>query len=325
MAQMGQASQANQMRVFVSHSSEDNDLGHRLVADLRQALGGEDAVWYDSSGGLYGGDDWWGKIVAELTARPVFLVVLSPAAMESKWVQDEINLAWRQKNSRQGKLLVPVLYRPCVVREDLRNLQMVSFVAPRPYAEAFDALVAALNRGGAAMQPIVESVPELLARTSELMRQKRPAEAVPVGERATHLDPQSVAAWSALAAAYYGSSRFADALAAVERALRLDASSSSGWDLKGVTLIALGRDQEALTAIERALALDPRSAKAWCNKAVVLFRQERDHDALQASEQALRLDPRLGPAWRIKANALRALGREGEATEAQRHADQLGG
>src|SRR6266571_3673533 len=100
-------------RIFVSHSSQDDDFGTRLVENLRSALGGETAVWYDSRGGLRGGDDWWPKIVKELTACNVFIVVLSPDAMASPWVNDEINLAWRQKNSPTRMRIIPVLYRPC--------------------------------------------------------------------------------------------------------------------------------------------------------------------------------------------------------------------
>ncbi|HEV2459809.1 MAG TPA: EVE domain-containing protein, partial [Ktedonobacterales bacterium] len=47
-------------RIFVSHSHQDNDFGMRLVHDLRLALGGsEESVWYDTSGGLHVGDEWW--------------------------------------------------------------------------------------------------------------------------------------------------------------------------------------------------------------------------------------------------------------------------
>src|SRR2546421_6563713 len=113
-------------RIFVSHSSKDQDFCIRLVEDLRQTLGDESAVWYDSRGGLFGGDTWWSKIMQELKARQVFIVVLSPDAVASKWVNDEINLAWRQRNNI-GKLIIPILYRPCEIRDDLDTLQIIHF------------------------------------------------------------------------------------------------------------------------------------------------------------------------------------------------------
>ncbi len=72
-----------QHRIFISHSHIDNEFGTRLAQDLRRALGDESAVWYDVLAGLHGGDNWWEKIVEELTARKVFIVVLSPEAVAS--------------------------------------------------------------------------------------------------------------------------------------------------------------------------------------------------------------------------------------------------
>lgn len=132
-------------RMFVSHSSKDNEFGAKLVQDLRHIVGDEDAVWYDASGGLHGGDAWWRKIRTELKARSVFIVVLSPDSMTSPWVNDEIDLAWRQKNTRAGKRIIPVLYRECEVREDLYLHQIISFLQPKSYEIAFNELLKALG------------------------------------------------------------------------------------------------------------------------------------------------------------------------------------
>src|SRR2546421_2507877 len=133
------------LHIFVSHSHKDNGFGTKLVQDLRILLGSDTAVWYDTSGGLLGGDVWWRKIVEELTARPVFIVVLSPDAVASPWVNDEIDLAWHQKNSKTGKRIIPVLYRSCEMRNDLNNLQDVSFLPPKTYEIAFNELLKSLG------------------------------------------------------------------------------------------------------------------------------------------------------------------------------------
>jgi tetratricopeptide (TPR) repeat protein len=132
------------LQIFVSHSHKDNDFGIRLVQDLK-ALLGDDAVWYDITGGLRGGDAWWRKITKELTARPVFLVVLSPDAVESPWVNDEIDMAWHQKNSKSGKRIIPLLHRSCDVRNDLKSLHVISFLSPKTYEAAFEELLKALG------------------------------------------------------------------------------------------------------------------------------------------------------------------------------------
>src|SRR5258708_6650975 len=127
-------------RVFVSHSHLDNDFGTRLVQDLRRVLVDEDAVFYDVLGGLHGGETWWEKIVEELTARDVFLLVLSPEAMNSVWVRREINVALNE-----NKDIIPLYYRACTIRADLKILQMISFLAPKAYETAFQEVLSALG------------------------------------------------------------------------------------------------------------------------------------------------------------------------------------
>lgn len=120
----------------------------RLVDDLRLLLGGEDAVWYDARGGLHGGDAWWSKIERELMARAIFLVVFSPDAVTSAWVNDEIDIAWRRKNHpdpTNRMRLIPVFHRSCTIRPGLESLQIVSFLPPKTYEEALRELLTALG------------------------------------------------------------------------------------------------------------------------------------------------------------------------------------
>jgi WD40 repeat protein len=131
-------------RIFISHSHKDNGFGLTLVQDLRQALGDDNAVWYDAKGGLHGGDNWWTRIKEELRARSVFMVILSPDALASPWVIDEIDLAWHHKNA-EGKRIIPILYRTCTVPDDLALRHVVSFIAPKGYEEAFNELLTALE------------------------------------------------------------------------------------------------------------------------------------------------------------------------------------
>src|SRR5438270_597751 len=129
-----------QHRIFVSHSHLDNEFGTRLTQDLRRVLGDKSAVFYDVLGGLHGGETWWEKIVEELTARDVFLLVLSPDAMNSRWVRLEINIALNK-----NKLILPVLHRLCTIRADLETIQIISFLAPKPYEAAFHEVLVALD------------------------------------------------------------------------------------------------------------------------------------------------------------------------------------
>ncbi|MBA2680120.1 MAG: protein kinase [Ktedonobacteraceae bacterium] len=132
-------------RIFVSHSSKDNEFGMKLVQDLCRVLGSDDAVWYDTYGGLHGGMTWWNTIKQELSTRNTFVVILSPDAVESKWVNDEINIAWHLRNTT-GKRIIPVMYRSCNIDLDLSTLQVISFLDRESYEQAFNELLSALGR-----------------------------------------------------------------------------------------------------------------------------------------------------------------------------------
>src|SRR5712691_6379757 len=135
-------------RIFMSHSHLDNAFVTRLAQDLRRALGDESAVWYDILG-LHGGDTWWEKIVEELMAREVFLLVLSSDAMNSRWVRREINMALNENKS-----ILPVLHRDCSIRPDLKILQIITFLAPKSYEVALREVLVALGLPtGAPIEP----------------------------------------------------------------------------------------------------------------------------------------------------------------------------
>jgi hypothetical protein len=139
------AAQPDTPLIFISHSSGDNDFGYTLAADLEAALG-PGSVWYDSAGGLKGGDVWWDRIVTELTDRPIFVVLLSPQALASAWVHDEIRLAWQQKNGERGKVIVPVLHQPCDPPAYVGMVQFVRF-DNQSYETALPMLLDAVRAG----------------------------------------------------------------------------------------------------------------------------------------------------------------------------------
>lgn len=72
-------------QVFVSYSRTDKEFVQRLAMDLQQA--GLD-VWWDLSD-IQGSDVWERKIEEGLRTSQYFIVVLSPASLESRWVRRE--------------------------------------------------------------------------------------------------------------------------------------------------------------------------------------------------------------------------------------------
>jgi tetratricopeptide (TPR) repeat protein len=259
-------------RIFISHSHLDNDFGTRLAQDLRRVLADEDGVFYDILGGLHGGETWWEKIVEELTARDVFLLVLSPEAMNSIWVRREINVALNE-----SKYIIPVLYRTCSIRADLKILQIVSFLAPKVYEAAFQEVLSALG--------LPKEVP-----TAQQVKASQPSEAT---------DPT-------LALIQHMETAFADHdwPDVIRKATYLIRRTSGNvpptvYRFQGLALLEEGEVQQAQEALETALALvSNRSLRLTLlsDYTALLAGQGQWARVLQQAKEALRLVPN-DPGW----------------------------
>ncbi|HEY7850024.1 MAG TPA: TIR domain-containing protein, partial [Ktedonobacterales bacterium] len=134
-------------RVFISHSSADNHFGLELERRLKLALGDDDDVFYDSDGGLRGGDEWLKRLQYEIGQRDVFVLILSPQARDSGWVEMECNYALTQAVSIGGKVIVPVLHRETPTWPFIDQFQMVDFLEPAHFEAAFADLLDAVRLG----------------------------------------------------------------------------------------------------------------------------------------------------------------------------------
>src|SRR6476659_141508 len=83
-------------KLFISHSSQDD----AFVRELRAALAdhGQDG-WIDSRE-LRGGDPLWTEIEKAIDAVSAYAVVVSPAALQSKWVGMELVHALEVRKQR---------------------------------------------------------------------------------------------------------------------------------------------------------------------------------------------------------------------------------
>ena len=107
-------------RVFLSYARVDADFALRLSRDLGSA-GVE--VWVDQLAIPLGVP--WDKAVQEaLESCSTVLVILSPEAVSSGQVMDEVSFALDEK-----RRTVPVLYRSCKLPLRLRRLQRIDFTS----------------------------------------------------------------------------------------------------------------------------------------------------------------------------------------------------
>lgn len=91
-------------QVFISYSRRDLAFVEQLAADLQAA--GLD-VWYDISR-LEGGDSWPEKIQLAIDASDVFIIMVSPDSIVSRWVRKEFLYASNKKMK-----IVPLLFKNC--------------------------------------------------------------------------------------------------------------------------------------------------------------------------------------------------------------------
>lgn len=113
----------NPRLIFLSHASQDASFAQQLAADLR-TRGWEVWIAPDS---IRHGEQWVEAINRGLAESSVFLLVLSPHAVASKWVNRETNGAIGLEN--QGALrLIPLDVRPLTHTPPLwLTYQWVSF------------------------------------------------------------------------------------------------------------------------------------------------------------------------------------------------------
>jgi len=107
----------NHRHAFVSYSRADSEFAERLAADLK--AGGVD-VWIDESD--LGSGHWDDQVDEALAACHTLLVVLSPAAVQSVNVKNEVASALQE-----GKTVIPLLLADCAIPHRLVRLQRVDF------------------------------------------------------------------------------------------------------------------------------------------------------------------------------------------------------
>ena len=112
-------------QVFISHATADAEFAHRLAKDLER-LGLP--VWIAPES-IRPGEGWVRAIERGLAESSHVVVVLTPAALESKWVEKKTDVAIaRERRERQGRIqVIPLDVEPCEVSLLLSSYQMVSF------------------------------------------------------------------------------------------------------------------------------------------------------------------------------------------------------
>ncbi|MCA9999500.1 MAG: SUMF1/EgtB/PvdO family nonheme iron enzyme [Anaerolineales bacterium] len=112
----------NPRQIFISHAHQDAVLAQRLATDL-SANGWQTWIAPDS---IQPGEQWVDAINRGLDESGVFLVLLTPEAVSSKWVKRETNIAVSMEH--EGEVaFYPLDVKPCRTPALWRGYQFVSF------------------------------------------------------------------------------------------------------------------------------------------------------------------------------------------------------
>jgi Flp pilus assembly protein TadD len=118
----------------------------------------------------------------------------------------------------------------------------------------------------------------------------RPAEAVPLLERAVELEPDSAAARRVLARAQHASGNREEARETYLAGLRLDPNDPWSLNNYGLSLIKEESFEDALAPLAKACLAKPGEACFWNNLGIALERSGRPGPAVAAYRQALAVD-----------------------------------
>src|SRR6266498_3589813 len=129
--------------IFISYSRRDQEFVSRLASDLNAHVA---FVWFDRST-IQPGQKWHDEILEGIRECKAFILVLSPDAVESRYVREELN-----KALELGKPIFPVIYRPAKWTDEfaslIKDIQTIDFRSGS-YTDNFHKLVDGLAEAGA--------------------------------------------------------------------------------------------------------------------------------------------------------------------------------
>lgn len=107
------------LRIFLSYAAVDREYARKL----RSLLSQRPNLHVFTPEVLSAGEAWESKLKNELSQCDIFIVLLSPDSVNSKWVLSELGAAWAL-----NKLIIPVITHPEVLSKipvDLRKIKSV--------------------------------------------------------------------------------------------------------------------------------------------------------------------------------------------------------
>jgi hypothetical protein len=153
--------QQNPRQVFISHASADAEIAYQLAADLETAGW---SVWIAPKS-ILPGEKWVEAINRGLEESAVFVLLMTPEAVQSRWVTSETNVAIEMEH--EGLLrFIPIQIKFCSLPALWRAYQRISFRSG--YEVGWPVLLERLNSASEDSWPGLEVLgPELEAESPQ--------------------------------------------------------------------------------------------------------------------------------------------------------------
>jgi TIR domain len=127
--------------VFISYGTPDKDFARRLSKDLEsEGLRTWFAEW-----DLDYGDNIVQEIETGLDSTKSFIIILSPEAIQRRWVKQELSAAFHQALGGPGKLIVPLMLKQCQPPPFLAAHRYIDFTNPGEYSHQVQSLARRLK------------------------------------------------------------------------------------------------------------------------------------------------------------------------------------
>ena len=131
---------------------------------------------------------------------------------------------------------------------------------------------------------------QMVAKTEELVEEKKGEEAVQEAKELAEIDPKDAIVWFVKGKAHYIDNQFEDALSCFAKAAEIDRENPQIWHMMGYALISLNRLQEAEQALDYVKATQPTNVEAVCALGICQVMMNKAPEARNNIEIALALN-----------------------------------
>jgi hypothetical protein len=176
--------------VFISYSSQERDFVQRLVRDLKDR---NIPVWFDEAE-LEPEDSIIQKIEAGIDRMDYLIVIMSPASVDSRWVQEEIRMALHKGIAGRKFNVIPMLKENCKIPGFLRDRKYVDMRQAADYPSGLEKIVRKIRDSlefKDSLQKFQDDLQDLKAHDPELA-QELGTEKVGDIERAISMVPRAI-------------------------------------------------------------------------------------------------------------------------------------